>query len=231
MKRFYKQVAVVPVDGGWGIALDGRSMRTPAKLPLTLPSRPLADAIAAEWEAQGEEVKPQTMPLTQLSSTCLDGVVGRMSDVAAAAAEYGGSELLCYRAEEPPALVERQAQFWQPLLDWVAQRHDAHLVLATGIIHKPQSPQALKALRTAIDALNPWHLTALQNVIGITGSLVLALAFVEGRLTPEETFDLAQLDENYQIEQWGEDWEAADRRNNQRADLAITRQFLGLVAA
>ncbi len=229
MKRFYKQVTVQAVDGGWGIALDGRPLRTPAKHPLTLPTQALAEAIANEWHGQGEEVKPQTMPLTQLASTCLDGVVGRMPDVAAASAEYGGSELLCYRADEPPQLVARQVALWQPLLDWAARRYDANLRLASGIIHVAQPPQALNALRAGIDALDAWRLTALQNVIGITGSLVLSLAFVDGRLTPEETFDLAQLDENFQIERWGEDWEAADRRNNQRADLAVTRQFLDML--
>lgn len=229
MKRFYKQATAERVDGGWGIALDGRPVRTPAKHPLTVPTQALALAIAAEWQDQGEEVKPQTMPLTQLASTCIDGVAGRMPDVAAASAEYGGSELLCYRAEDPPELVARQAEQWQPLLDWAAARYDAQLLLASGIVHVSQPPQALKALRAGIDVLDAWRLTILQNVIGITGSLVLSLAFVEGRLSAEQAFDLAQLDENFQIERWGEDWEAADRRNNQRTDLAVSRLFLDLL--
>lgn len=229
MKRFYKQVAVIDTDGGFGIALDGKPVRTPAKLPLTVPTRKLADAIAAEWEAQGEEVKPATMPLTQLASTSIDGVRGRLEAVASAAAEYGGSELVCYRAEEPAELVQRQAALWNPLLDWAAHRYDAHLLVTSGIIHKAQPENALRALRAAIDALDEWRLTALQNCIGITGSLLVSLAVVEGHLAPEQAFDLAQLDENYQIEKWGEDWEAADRRANQRADLASTHLFLSLL--
>lgn len=229
MKRFYKQIAVSGVEGEFGIALDGKPVRTPAKLPLTVPTRRLADAIAAEWAAQGEEIKPATMPLTQLASTSIDGVRGRLPEVASAAAEYGGSELVCYRAEEPEELVQRQAQLWNPLLDWAAHRYDAHLLVTSGIIHKPQPQSALKALRAAIDALDEWQLTALQNCIGITGSLLVSLAVVDGHLTAEQAFELAQLDENYQIEKWGEDWEAADRRANQRADLASTLRFLSLL--
>lgn len=229
MKRFYKQVAVIDADDGFGIALDGKPVRTPAKLPLTVPTRGLAEAIATEWEAQEEEVKPATMPLTQLASTSIDGVRGRLKAVASAAAEYGGSELVCYRAEEPEELVQRQAALWNPLLDWAAHRYDAHLLVTSGIIHKAQPENALRALRAAIDALDEWRLTALQNCIGITGSLLVSLGVVEGHLTPEQAFDLAQLDENYQIEKWGEDWEAADRRANQRADLSSTHRFLSML--
>lgn len=229
MKRFYKQVAVVEAEGGFGIALDGKPVRTPAKLPLTVPTAALAAALAAEWLAQSGEVKPATMPLTQLASTSIDGVRGRLAAVAAAAAEYGGSELVCYRAEEPDELVQRQAVLWNPLLDWAARRYDAHLRVTSGIIHKPQPEGALRALRAAVDALDEWRLTALQNCIGITGSLLVSLAVVDGHLTAEQAFDLAQLDENFQIEKWGEDWEAADRRAHQRADLASTIRFLELV--
>ncbi|MFV3076134.1 ATP12 family chaperone protein [Niveispirillum fermenti] len=229
MKRFYKQVDVVAVEDGFGIALDGKPVRTPAKLPLTVPTQALADAIAAEWTAQGEEVKPATMPLTQLASTSIDGVRGRLADVAAASAAYGESELVCYRAEEPEELVERQARLWNPLLDWAARRHDAHLLITSGIIHRPQPEGALKALGAAVGELDEWRLTALQNCIGITGSLLVSLALVDGHLTPEQAFDLAQLDENYQIEKWGEDWEAADRRAVQRNDLSSTVRFLTLL--
>lgn len=229
MKRFYKQVTVVDAADGFGIALDAKPVRTPAKLPLAVPTLPLAQAIAAEWEAQVGEVKPATMPLTQLASTSIDGVRGRLDAVATAAADYGGSELVCYRADEPEELVQRQARLWNPLLDWAARRYDAHLLVTSGIIHKAQPENALTALRTAIDALDEWRLTALQNCIGITGSLLVSLAVVDGHLTAEQAFDLAQLDENYQIEKWGEDWEAADRRANQRADLASTVRFLNLL--
>lgn len=229
MKRFYKQVETVAADGGFTLTLDGKPVRTPAKLPLVVPTADLAAAIAAEWAAQGDEVKPATMPLTQLTSTSIDGVRGRMTAVAEASAVYGESELVCYRADEPAELVERQARLWNPLLDWAARRYDAQLLVTTGIIHKRQPEGALNALRAAVDQLDEWHLTALQNTIGITGSLLISLALVDRHLTAEQAFDLAQLDENYQIEKWGEDWEAADRRAVQRADLAHTVRFLDLL--
>lgn len=229
MKRFYRQVETIAAEGGFTLTLDGKPVRTPAKLPLVVPTQALAQAMAAEWAAQGEEVKPATMPLTQLASTSIDGVRGRMDAVAAASAVYGESELICYRADEPPELVERQATLWNPLLDWAARRYDAHLLIATGIIHKPQPEGALKALRVAVDQLDEWHLTALQNSIGITGSLLVSLALIDRHINAEQAFDLAQLDENYQIEKWGEDWEAADRRAVQRADLAHTVRFLDLL--
>ncbi|MFY8094488.1 MAG: ATP12 family chaperone protein [Niveispirillum sp.] len=229
MKRFYKQVETVAADGGFTLTLDGKPVRTPAKLPLVVPTRALAEAMAAEWAAQGEEVKPSTMPLTQLASTSIDGVRGRLDAVAEASAVYGESELVCYRADEPDELVQRQATLWNPLLDWAARRHDAHLLVTSGILHKPQPAGALKALRAAVDQLDEWHLTALQNTIGITGSMLVSLALVDRHLTAEQAFDLAQLDETFQIEKWGEDWEAADRRAIQRADLAHTVRFLDLL--
>lgn len=229
MKRFYKQVETIAAEGGFTLALDGRPVRTPAKMPLIVPTRALADAIADEWAAQGEEVRPASMPMTQLASTCIDGVRGRLDAVAEASAVYGESELICYRAEEPPALVERQNRMWNPLLDWAIHRYDARLLIVSGIIHQPQPAPALKALRVAIDQLNEWQLTALQNCIGITGSLLVSLATVDRHLTAEQAFDLAQLDENFQIEKWGEDWEAADRRSVQRADLAHSVRFLDLL--
>ncbi|MFV3128507.1 ATP12 family chaperone protein [Niveispirillum sp. KHB5.9] len=229
MKRFYKQVAVIEADGGFSVALDAKPVRTPAKLPFAVPTRALAEGIAAEWEAQGDEVKPATMPLTQLASTSIDGVRGRLDAVAEASAVYGESELVCYRADEPDELVERQARLWNPLLDWAARRYDAQLLVTSGIIHRAQPTDALKAMRAGVDELDEWRLTALQNVIGITGSLLVSLALVDGHLTAEQAFDLAQLDENFQIEKWGEDYEAADRRAIQRADLAHTVRFLELL--
>lgn len=229
MKRFYKNVETVATPDGFAVALDGKPVRTPAKLSLAVPTRTLAEAIATEWRAQGEEVKPATMPLTQLVSTSIDGVRGRLEAVAEASAVYGESELVCYRAEEPDELVERQAKLWNPLLDWASRRYDAHLLVTSGIIHRPQPAHALQALRAAVDELDEWRLTALQNTIGITGSLLVSLALVDGHLTAEQAFDLAQLDENFQIEKWGEDYEAADRRAVQRADLAHTVRFLDLL--
>ncbi|WP_114394247.1 ATP12 family chaperone protein [Oleisolibacter albus] len=229
MKRFYKTVSVVPAGAAFAVHLDGRPVRTPAKAPLDLPTRALADAIAAEWEAQGEELVPQTMPMTQLASTALDGVHLRREAVADAAAAYAGTDLLCYRAEHPQELAERQAALWQPLLDWAAVRFDAVLVPTAGILHRPQDPDALARLRQALDAYDPWRLTALQNAVGICGSLIVALALLDGRISAAEAFAIAQLDETFQIEQWGEDAEATRRRTAQREDLEATACFLALL--
>lgn len=231
MKRFYKQAAVADAAGpdGWTVLLDGKPLRTPAKLPLAVPTRALAEAIAAEWQAQAAEVVPRTMPLTQLSSTAIDGVRARPTEVADAAAAYAGTDLLCYRADHPQELAERQSRAWQPLLDWAALRYDALLRPTTGIRHVSQEEGALKALRAALDGLDEWRLTALQNAVGICGSLVVALALLEGKLDAHAAFDVSQLDETFQIEQWGEDAEAAARRKALLDDLVVTERFLALL--
>jgi chaperone required for assembly of F1-ATPase len=231
MKRFYQSAGVRPAPDGFAVLLDDKPLRTPVKAAMVAPTLALAQAIAAEWQTQGETITPAFMPLTQLTATAIDGVRARMAETAAAAAAYGESELICYRAEEPAALARLQAERWQPLLEWAADTLGARLVPIVGIIHHPQSPAALTALRQAVEVLDGWHLTAVQNIVGITGSLILALAMLKGRLTPQETFALAQLDETYQIERWGEDAEAARRRRAQLEDLQATAQFLSLLDA
>jgi len=229
LKRFYKAVAVAAEGDGFGVRLDGKPLRTPAKLPLTVPTRALAEGIAAEWQAQGEHVIPRTMPLTQLASTAIDGVVKNRAAVVEAAAAYAGTELLCYRADHPQALAERQAALWQPLLDWACVRFDAALEPTTGILHRPQPEAALAACRQAVESLDDWQLTALQNTLGITGSLVVALALLHRHLTAAEAFAVSQVDESWQIEQWGEDAEAMQRRQALLADLVATERFLDLL--
>lgn len=226
MKRVYKQVTVAEIDGAWEVRLDGRPLRTPARQPLHLPTRALAEAVAAEWDAQADEIRPNDMPLTQLSNVAVDRTRDQRAEMMAAVAAYAGTDLLCYRADHPPALAERQKRDWQPLLDWCALRHDAALLPTVGIVHKPQSPQALAALRGAVEALDPWRLAALQNAVGAAGSLVIGLALLDGRLTPDEAFALAHLDELFQAEQWGEDAEAVRRRAAIKADFAATGRFI-----
>lgn len=229
MKRVYKQVSVEAVDGGWEVRLDGRPVRTPARQPLHLPTRALADAVAAEWDAQADAVRPNTMPLTQLANVAVDRARDQHPQMVEAVAAYAGTDLLCYRADTPPALAERQRRDWQPLLDWCALRHDALLAPTVGIVHRPQSAEALAALRAAVEDLDPWRLAALQNAVGATGSLVIALALLDGRVTPAEAFALSQLDELFQAEQWGEDAEAARRRAGILADLEATGRFIAAI--
>ncbi|MDE1147566.1 MAG: ATPase [Azospirillaceae bacterium] len=232
MKRIYKTVAVVPAEnGGWQVQLDARILRSPAKADLVLPTEGLAQAIAAEWDAQGETVKPDTMPMMQLASTCVDRVGPQRATILDGTAAYGGTDLLCYRADQPAALVERQAKGWQPLLDWAALRYDALLQVTAGIMHRAQDPAALNALKRALEELDAWQLTGVQNLVSLTGSLVLGLAAFEGRIDATQIFDLAELDESFQIEQWGEDDEARERRDGLKADLVASLRYLDLIKA
>lgn len=230
-RRFYKEAAAVAVTGGWGIALDGKTVRTPAKNRLVLQSRALAEAIAAEWNAQGAKVKPGTMPLMQIASTAIDRVAPERARIVAETAAYAGTDLVCYRAEGPSPLVRRQAEIWDPLIDWVRERFDVSLVTASGVMAIPQSEPGLAALGRVVEAQDDLRLTALSVATGAAGSLVVGLALLEGKLTPEEAAAAAQLDELYQAERWGVDKEAAIRRAAQAADLAYARRFLDLLEA
>ncbi|HVT54121.1 MAG TPA: ATP12 family protein [Dongiaceae bacterium] len=230
-KRFYKEAGVIAVPGGWGIALDGKNVRTPAKNPLVLQSRALAEAIAAEWNAQAAKIRPDTMPLMQLASTAIDRVAPDRARIVAETAAYAGTDLVCYRAEGPGELVRRQAAAWDPLIDWVRDRFDVALATANGVIAVRQSETGLAALARVVEAQDDLSLTALSVATGAAGSLVIGLALLEGRLTPEEAASAAHLDELYQAERWGIDPEAQSRRAGQAADLAEARRFLDLLAA
>jgi len=230
MKRVYKAVGVAEAGDGWEVRLDGRALRSPAKAPLVLPTRAMAEAVAAEWDAQADEVKPDTMPVMQLASTAVDRVGPQRAAIVDGVAAYAGSDLLCYRADHPRELAERQAREWQPLLDWAAHRYDALLQATSGIVHRAQPEDALKALRNAVDALDDWQLTGVQNATALAGSIIIALALYERRIDAGTAFELSQLDETFQIEKWGEDAEAAKRRASLRADLEATERFLSLLA-
>ncbi|WP_207457933.1 ATP12 family protein [Azospirillum sp. SYSU D00513] len=231
MKRFYKAVSVEAVDGGFDVRLDGRPIRSPAKAPLVIPSEPLARGIAAEWEAQGDDIKPSDMPLMQLASTAVDLIGKGRAQIVDGVVGYAGTDLLCYRAEHPQPLVDRQARLWQPLLDWATLRYDAPLQVCAGLMPKPQPEHAIRALRAAVEEMDDWTLSAFQTATGACGSLVVALALFEGRIDAEEAFEVSQLDETFQIEQWGEDAEATKRRANLRADIASCRRFVDLLRA
>ncbi len=211
MKRFYKLVSVAPADSGFGVLLDGKPVMTPARNALTLPTQMLADAIAAEWQAQGEEVHATTMPLLRLANTVIDGVAANRAQVVDAILRFGENDLLCYRAHQPPDLAARQRAGWDPLLAWAAQGHGVHMAVAEGLIHVEQMPEALAALRRAFDGRDAFTLGALHVIASITGSAVLALAVAEGFTSGAQAFALSRIDENYQAEKWGEDGEAARR--------------------
>jgi len=227
-KRVYKTVSVETEGQGWQVLLDQKPLRTPMRKPLIAPSKELADGIAAEWEAQTVHVDPETMPLMRLLSTAIDRIAPERANMIAELMKYADTDLLCYRAAHPATLCKRQETIWQPVLDWLAAKHGATLTVVQGIVPAEQSPEALAAIKRALDALSDLKLTAFQACAAITSSLALSLAMVLGRLSAAETFAASQLDETYQIEMWGEDDLAADRRNRIAADLDGIGRFLAL---
>jgi chaperone required for assembly of F1-ATPase len=228
-KRFYEEVAAKDEGGGGAsLLLDGKPVRTPGKAPLTLPSRALAEAVASEWRAQGERIDPSTMPLTRLANSAIDGVAGREQAVIDDIARHAASDLLCYRAEGPKALVEAQSAHWDKVLDWARMELKAPLVLAQGVVHVAQPEASLARIRRALDGLDALRLAALHVMTALTGSALLALAVLRGKLTPEQAWTAAHVDEDFQISQWGEDAEAATRRENRWRDFAAAARALTL---
>lgn len=229
MKRFWTEVTVVPETAGFGLRLDGRPVRTPAKLCCVLPSRALADAVAAEWAAQQGEVKPAAMPLTRAANTVLDRVAREYDAVAGAVAAYAGTDLICYRAPHPEGLVRRQAKIWNPLVRWSAEALRAPLVLAEGVIHVAQPEASLARMGAAVRAHDPWELAALHDLVTISGSLVIGLAVSHGRLAPETAWTASRIDEDWNIAEWGEDAEAALAAARRRTDFLDAARLLRLV--
>jgi chaperone required for assembly of F1-ATPase len=229
MRRFYREVRVIAADRGHGIQFDGKPLRTPAKAELILPGQALAKAIAAEWRAQSDTIDLRALPLTRLASSAIDLVATRRDAVIAETADYAGTDLLCYRAAHPPELARRQEAAWQPLLDWAAARYDAPLIVTTGIAPVAQPPASLAAFATVVGAQDSMRLAALRLATAAAGSLVIALALLEGRLDTDAAFAAAELDETFQIENWGEDPERTKRRAILRDDLALAARFASLL--
>jgi chaperone required for assembly of F1-ATPase len=227
-RRFYKTVGLSE-EGV--ILLDGKPVKTPMKAALALPAAGLAQAVAGEWEAQGEKIVPATMPLTRLANTAIDRVIPGRPRVVAEMLEFAGSDLTCYRAETPPDLFERQALAWNPVLDWAAAELDAAFLVTAGIVHRPQPDAALKAVQTHLDGLDPFVLAALHNLMTLTGSLLIAAMTVAGKLTPEAAWLAAHTDEDYQIAQWGEDTQARQRRELRHREFLACCRFARLAAA
>ncbi len=231
MKRFYKDVAVVPTDEGLAILLDGRPVRTPARASLALPTPALADAVADEWRAQGEEIDPAAMPFTGLANAAIDHIATNRADFAAGIARYAQSDLLCYRADGPEALVTRQAAAWDPLLEWARGRYDIAFVVTQGVLPVAQPDETLERLGAVVEALDPFTLAGLSALVTLSGSLVCGLAIVEGGHDPEAIWQAAEIDEAWQVEQWGEDAEAAARSARRTAEFAMAARFCALAAA
>jgi chaperone required for assembly of F1-ATPase len=229
MKRFYKKVEPVPASGGHGIALDGRLVKTSGKHDLIVPSLALAAAMAAEWDVQPEEIRREAMPLTRLAGATIDRSTAQRDAVVQQVTDYAGTDLVCYRAAHPPALAVRQQAVWQPLIDWAARRYGAPLVVTTGIVPARQPAASLAAYIEAVAGHDDFSLTALHAATAACGSLVIALALLEGRLDADQAFVASQLDESFQIEAWGEDTEQASRRAALAAEIAAAAQFISLL--
>jgi chaperone required for assembly of F1-ATPase len=225
MKRFYREAVAIEAEQGFTVLLDGKPVLTPAKNAIEVPSWALAEAIAGEWQSQGEIIFPLALPLTRLVSTAIDRVTPRREAVIAEIAKYAETDLLCYRAAAPAELAARQHAVWQGLLDWAAQRFDARLVVTTSITPIAQAPAALAALKHAIAAYDSMQLVALHLATAACGSAVLGLALMEQRLSPQEAFAAAQLDESFEIERWGEDSEQTKSRAALQEDIVLAARF------
>ncbi|SIT90115.1 Chaperone required for the assembly of the F1-ATPase [Yoonia rosea] len=207
-KRFWKQAQAEVCEGGFTVLLDGRPVRTPAKAPLAVPTHAMADAIAKEWDAQEKVIDPRTMPVTRGANAAIDKVRTQREEVIAMLAEYGDSDLLCYRAAGPEGLIQKQADAWDPMLDWAADALGVRLAVGEGVMHVAQNPEALGKLRDELAVFDEFALAAVHDLISLSGSLILALGVTREVIAVERAWLLSRVDEHWQIAQWGEDEEA-----------------------
>jgi len=227
-KRFYQLATVVPEGSGYALRLDDKPVRTPSGRLLAAPTGELAQALAAEWDAQRNVIDPSKMPLTRLANSIIDGVADRPDAVQAEVEKYLGSDLVCYRADAPRGLVEWQSEHWDPILDWAREALGANFAVGEGVIHVAQ-PQAALAAASAAIPTEPWRLGAVHAATTLTGSALLALALAQARLTADEAWAAAHVDEDWNIEQWGRDDEAMARRAFREAEFRAAAKVLGAV--
>ena len=230
MKRFWKQATVSAQGTGWGVELDSRPLRTPARAYLEVPSRALADVIANEWAEAGEQVDPRAMPLTGLANAAIDRVTPDPAAFAGGLAKYAEGDLLCYRADGPAPLVEREARHWDPLLAWARRRFDVDFQVTAGIVHVPQLQATVDRLGHAVQALDPFRLAGLSPLVTIGGSLVAALAALEKAVGVDDAWAAVTVDEQWQLDQWGADAEAEKALENRRRDFVVGARFLELLS-
>jgi chaperone required for assembly of F1-ATPase len=230
-KRFYRLADVIERDGRWALSLDGRIAKTPGKNLLALPSRQLAARIAAEWARQGATIEPMSMPMTRLANSAIDGVAGAVSETRAEIASYAGSDLVCYRADAPDELVQRQAEAFDPVLAWAEEKLGARFVVGVGLIHFAQPEAALAAVRAALARFRePFALAALHALTTLSGSALIALRVAEGGMSAQEAWRAAHVDEDFQISKWGADDEAAARRAAREREFTAAAETLAALA-
>lgn len=230
-KRVYKTVSVDENGGAFRVLLDGRSVLTPLRKPVSTPYRALAEALAAEWDAQNPHIEPENMPLTRLMSTALDHVAPGRESMIDELMKYVDADLLCYRASYPADLKARQHAVWQPVLDWLEGTLGVALITGEGLLPFRQSQETGRALRAAMAVLDDERFTAFQASAAVTSSLALSLALVHGHITAAEAFASSVLDETYQMERWGQDELALRRRRHIEADMHAIGRYLDLLKA
>lgn len=227
-KRFWKEASFEEAGAGYAVLLDGRGLRTPAKTPVVVPTAQMAEAIAEEWRAQEDEINPLSMPVTRTANSALDKVALQHAEVADMLAAYGETDLLCYRAETPEALTLRQAQRWDPVLDWAADALDARLTPVSGIMFSSQDALALERLSKRVHTYTNFELAAFHDLVSISGSLILGFAAALDFKSMEALWDLSRLDENWQEEQWGRDDEAHEEAEIKRKAFFHAKRFFDL---
>jgi len=216
-KRFWSQASSAPKGEGYQILLDEREVKTPGRVCLIVPTIELANAIAAEWDAQTDKIDPDTMPFTRMANSALDKVAPQFRAVAEMIAAYGDSDLLCYRAESPKELVVRQAEQWDPLLDWAADNLGARLDTVNGVVHRPQSDASNRVLLDLVNRHNSFEMAAFHDLVSLSGSLVIGFAAARRYAPAEQLWETSRVDENWQIERWGRDDEATEMANHKRS--------------
>ncbi|MGH1350451.1 MAG: ATP12 family chaperone protein [Methyloligellaceae bacterium] len=228
MRRFYKDVGIEKTDNGFSVQLDGKSIKTPVKNPLVIPSKPLALAIADEWDAQEEHIDPANMLLTKLANTAIDRVKGREDTIILEIAGYISSDLLCYRSESPQELFQKQCEAWDPVLAMFEEKLDIRLKTIAGIIHVEQPELSINNAKGHLENFDVYELSALHNMTSMLGSAVLAIAHANNYLDLQKTWEIAHVDEDWQVAQWGSDEEAEARRAIRYKEMQITSRFLEL---
>lgn len=230
MKRFWEKAETVSTKGGFAIALDGRRVKTPAKADLVLPTKQLADAVAAEWNGVGETIDPREMPLTGLANAAIDRIAPDKEQFASGIARYGEGDLTCYRAEGPEALVQWQQDAWDALLEWARRRYDIDFALCTGVMHVDQPEDTVRKLSHEVMSLDAFRLAGLSQLVTIGGSLVAALAVHEEMMPAETVWEAVSLDDRWQLGQWGDDAEARATLDARRRDFLAAARFLALLS-
>jgi len=231
VKRFYKSVGVAEEESGFSIRLDERPVKTPAKNPLLLPNRPLAEAVANEWDEQPEDIDTYKMRLTRLANSAIDRVTEHRDAVIREVAGFADTDLVCYRAADPVPLAERQEEGWGPLVSWVADRHGIEFTITTGLLPVDQSASSLMAVKAVVKSFDVFSLAGLHLVTSACGSSVLGLAVADGRIDGASAWELSLIDETFQIDNWGEDPEATKRRAGLLDDITAAAEYLRLCKA